>query len=1119
MPSRLSRYCEGIIEASWLAAILLVPVFFNIYSARIFEPDKIALLRSLALVTLAAWIVKRVEEGRASWPGRRRLGDLLRLPLAAPVLATAAACLLATLLSVAPAVSWWGSYARQQGAYTTLAYLVFFAAIATTLRRQAQLDRLLTTAILSSLPVSLYGILQRYQVDPVPWGDEVATRIAANLGNSIFVAAYLIMVFPPTAARALAALRQAFKGRGPAAAGFGRAAIYLLVAALQVLALLFSGSRGPLLGWLAGTFFLLVVVSLLGRRRWLTLAAAATALSIGALLLALNLPNGPLQGLRSSPGIGRLGQLLDAESKTGRVRALIWQGAAELVWPGAPLEYPDGRRDSLNPLRPLVGYGPESMLVVYKSVYPPELAQVEERGATPDRAHNETWDALITTGLLGLAAYLSLFAALFYHGLKGLGWVPDRAWRRRFLGLAFGLGAAFAAGFALWKGAGYLGVGLPFGMAASVIVYLALATFSGNFAPPRGEEERERALILAGLLAALLAHFVEINFGIAIAATRLHFWIFAAALLVAGRYLPLHGEGALAEEADAPLSLAGESAARGLAEAGQSSLRPNGNGSPAPLRLSRAGLAAGTAKQAVASRRGRASPAQASAAAASPLPAWLGQGLAAGALGAMALASLGYAFVSSLAGGGSATALLWNSLARLRGTASPLSYGVLALMLAAWAAIGLAFALESGGRGPDSGRWRVLGVALASSLALGLLYLLWHSAALAGAISMEGREPTGRLLQALRLEGLFNACAAFVLALVFVLGGALAWQLPARQGAMAGRSRWLAPLALLAALWLAAATNLRPVQADVAFKQAEIAAQEQAAGAMADPQGNGSSTAIALARRALDLAPREDTYLLFLGKALLQQARAAEEYADREALLAEARHSLEEAQQIAPLNPDHTANLARLYTTWASLSVDAADRETLARTASGYYERALKLSPNDARLWDEWAALFLELLPRPAEAYPRLLRALELDPAYDWTHGLLGEYYALLAEERAEAAEKRQALERAAGYYAEALRLAPEEEQLARYGYAISLGGVNVRLERLEPAIGAYRQAIAINPQAESRWQVEEIVSRIYAQIGDRENAILHATYALALAPAPRQGALRAWLAGLQGQP
>ena len=109
MPSKLSRYCEGLMEAAWLAAIILVPVFFNVYSSRIFEPDKITILRSLALIVSAAWIVKLVDEGRVRWekmePGEPRFREILRIPLLIPVTALIIAYLIATLFSVTPRIS------------------------------------------------------------------------------------------------------------------------------------------------------------------------------------------------------------------------------------------------------------------------------------------------------------------------------------------------------------------------------------------------------------------------------------------------------------------------------------------------------------------------------------------------------------------------------------------------------------------------------------------------------------------------------------------------------------------------------------------------------------------------------------------------------------------------------------------------------------------------------------------------------------------------------------------------------------------------------------------------------------------------------------------------------
>src|SRR4051794_31438402 len=61
MPSRLSVYAEKIIEAGWLAVLIVAPLFFNPYSDRVFNLSNVALVRTLALVMLAAWLILRVE--------------------------------------------------------------------------------------------------------------------------------------------------------------------------------------------------------------------------------------------------------------------------------------------------------------------------------------------------------------------------------------------------------------------------------------------------------------------------------------------------------------------------------------------------------------------------------------------------------------------------------------------------------------------------------------------------------------------------------------------------------------------------------------------------------------------------------------------------------------------------------------------------------------------------------------------------------------------------------------------------------------------------------------------------------------------------------------------------
>jgi len=562
----IGRWSARVSEACWVLALTMVPIVFNLYSARHFEPDKAALLRSLALIAIAAALVRWLDAlvSREARPANatppanapplwRRLASL---PLAVPVLLYALVYLLATAVSIVPGISFWGSYQRMQGTLTHLSYIALFVAMVATLRRAEQIERVITLSMAAGCAVAGYGVLQHLGLDPLPWRGDVITRVASTMGNSIFVAAYMIMVVPLALYRLVAeggaartapassdarnewlwALSRALlfgaglllvlalikfgaavrtvdfrywwalpgavvcatalwwlltigyerAGRrlpwwpallllgyllalgaqfaATASAGSqvfvspgagGRALDWWLWLALGVLmalgaytlahalprlpeqpsrlwrrwlaaeaggaalvllaAIFFTQSRGPWLGLGAGLF---VFCSLLlwqamrqarlagngvqlRRLRALLVGWIATA-AVGAIfLLIFNLSQAPLvQQLREVPYLGRMGRLLEVDRGTGLVRRLIWFGDEHAGGAMALITSDWGRM--------LVGWGPESMFVAFNRFYPPSLANVEARGASPDRSHQALLDELVTRGVLGLVSYLFL---------------------------------------------------------------------------------------------------------------------------------------------------------------------------------------------------------------------------------------------------------------------------------------------------------------------------------------------------------------------------------------------------------------------------------------------------------------------------------------------------------------------------------------------------------------------------------------------------------------------------------------------------------------------------------------------------------------------------------------
>ena len=308
-----------------------------------------------------------------------------------------------------------GSYQRPQGTYTFLSYVVIALLAAGHLRTPAQIRRLQHAIILTSLPIAIYGIVQHYGIDPLP-GAETYKRAAANAGNAIFLAAYLIMAFFFTLERVYSSFAFLL-GYKPEDGGFdnnggnaeaqdmstaiagGPISFVLMV---QALAIYWTQSRGPWLGLFLGIYlFVLLLFSALRparHRLWTGLWVSLGAAGVVALIAANTLPM--FDGLRDTPGLGRLTTLLESDSGSGQVRVLIWQGTAEMVQPHEPLIFPDGSQDPINAIRPLVGYGPEAMWIAYNPFYPPALAQVEARNASPDRAHNETWTRSSLPGCL-----------------------------------------------------------------------------------------------------------------------------------------------------------------------------------------------------------------------------------------------------------------------------------------------------------------------------------------------------------------------------------------------------------------------------------------------------------------------------------------------------------------------------------------------------------------------------------------------------------------------------------------------------------------------------------------------------------------------------------------------
>lgn len=278
--------------------------------------------------------------------------------------------------------------------------------------------------------------------------------------------------------------------------------------------------------------------ALLARRRWTEWSWSAW-LGAGAagVVALLALSSSGIVG-RDVPFAGRLATLTQASRGTGAARQAMWSAAVALVKPHAERGIPSDAIapiDPLDSLRAWIGTGPECTASATALVYPPELAHLEGRGTRIERVHNDLLDGLVATGWVGVLASLALWLSVVFAATNVVFGRGSRASPRLFA--SFVLPSALAGALLAWwldPSGVFVSLGFGFGLLGGVLAHwIARATERGEL-----ESARDDALnpwIVAGVLAALVGHFVQLQFSFSTATSSVYFWLYLALVVSAAR--------------------------------------------------------------------------------------------------------------------------------------------------------------------------------------------------------------------------------------------------------------------------------------------------------------------------------------------------------------------------------------------------------------------------------------------------------------------------------------------------------------------------------------------------------------------------------------------------------
>ncbi|HEY3066708.1 MAG TPA: O-antigen ligase family protein [Methylomirabilota bacterium] len=297
-----------------------------------------------------------------------------RVPLAVPIAAYVVASLLAT------------AFARDRGAALhqskDLLHIVLFVAAVNGFRSTEQIRRAFAWFFAAVGVASVYAILQSWacngSTEPPAW---VATVLRVrfdrcrNLAEEPFRVRGFFSIYMTFGGTLIVAL--ALLAGGLALGVWRRAAALVLPTVLALVAIGLTYSRNAWVGLLAAVGTLVVLT-----RRLLLIVPLAVIL-----LLAVAVP---------SPLRARIESAFDPANRTVSERLYFWESGLHMV------------RDA-----PFLGLGPGGVKIYY-----PEYKNPAARRTGTSHLHNDALQIAAERGLLGLAAWLSIWIVFLYRAVR-----------------------------------------------------------------------------------------------------------------------------------------------------------------------------------------------------------------------------------------------------------------------------------------------------------------------------------------------------------------------------------------------------------------------------------------------------------------------------------------------------------------------------------------------------------------------------------------------------------------------------------------------------------------------------------------------------------------------------
>lgn len=286
---------------------------------------------------------------------------------------------LADMFGVNPWKSFWSNFERMEGYISLIHLFLYFIVASSILSTEKLWRRFFEWSIWASGVMALYGMLQIHGDVLINQG---GVRVDGTFGNATYLAIYMVF-------NIFFALVIAFRDKEE----LWKKITYSIIAFLDFIILYHTATRGSILGLLGGLLLsaFLIAVFDKGEKTRRIVAASIVGAVVIVVLGFIGIKH--TQFVQASPVLSRFASISWADTQT-QARAYIWPMAVE------------GWKE-----KPILGWGQENFNYIFNKNYDPRMYSQEQWF---DHAHNTVLDWLVAGGVLGLLAYLLVFAAAVF---------------------------------------------------------------------------------------------------------------------------------------------------------------------------------------------------------------------------------------------------------------------------------------------------------------------------------------------------------------------------------------------------------------------------------------------------------------------------------------------------------------------------------------------------------------------------------------------------------------------------------------------------------------------------------------------------------------------------------